>query len=91
MNFHEKFAEIQLFKVELNIPDRAFMMNFYQKCALMSQNRFLEGWGGLGRLFGLPWGFTPNQWGSPQKIISDQAHPIPYQIELSKMQILALF
>ncbi len=45
--------------------------------------------GGLVRLFGLPWGFTPNQWGSRQKEISDQAHPFPCQIEKSKMSILA--
>ena len=50
-----------------------------------------RGWGGLVRLFGLPWGFTPNLWGSRQKIISDRAHPLPCQNEKSKMPILAVF
>ena len=44
--------------------------------------------GGLVRLFGLPWGFTPNRYGSSQKEISDQAHPLPCQTEKSKMSIL---
>ena len=42
----------------------AFIIKFHQKFMLWDQNRALEGWGGLVRLFGLPWGFTPNRWGS---------------------------
>ena len=36
--------------------------------------------GGLVRLFGLPWGFTPNPWGSRQKEIFDRAHPLVNEI-----------
>ena len=53
------------------------------------ENKFVTPRGGLVRLFGLPWGFTPNQCASHQKIIFDQANPHPAQNEKSKMPILA--
>merc|ERR1711969_459975 len=71
-----------------------FSLKKWKKCLfsiLGDQNRPPGGWGGLGRLFGLPWGFTPDQCGSPEKKISDQAHPLPVQIELSKSSIFAFF
>ena len=55
---------------------------------LVDEKIFVTSRGGLVRLFGLPWGFTPNQWASHQKNILDQAHPHPAQNEKSKMSIL---
>ena len=71
-----------------------FSLKNWKKCIfsiLGGPNRLPGGWGGLGRLFGLPRGFTPNQCGSPQKKISDQAQPLPVQIDLSKSSIFAFF
>ena len=65
-----------------------FSLKNWKKCIfsiLGGPNRLPGGWGGLGRLFGLPWCFTPNQCGSPQKKISDQAQPLSSQNEQSKM------
>ena len=66
-------------------------MHFLDPGRSKSTPRPVGGWGGLGRLFGLPWGFTPNQCGSPQKKNSDQAQPLPVQIDLSKSSIFAFF
>ena len=55
---------------------------------LRDLSKFVTPRGGLVRLFGLPWGFTPNQCASHQKKNFDQAHPHPAQNEKSKMSIL---
>ena len=61
-----------------NLKNEKFSLKKMKKwlfSILGNQNRLTEGWGGPVRLFGLPWGFTPNRCLSPQKKISDQAHP----------------
>ena len=71
-----------------------FSLKNWKKCIfsiLGGPNRLLGGWGGLGRLFGLPRGFTPNQCGSPQKKISDQAQPLPVQIDLKIVNFCIFF
>ena len=65
------------------------MMKFHTKSILEDENKFVTPRGSLVRLFGLPWGFNPNQSGSRQKEISDQTHPLHCQNEKSKMPILA--
>ena len=47
--------------------------------------------GGPVRLFGLPWGFTPNRCLSPQKEISDQAHPLHWKNRTSKSRKIDFF
>ena len=77
-----------------NLARQAIFKASWKKCLfsmLGGQNRFLGDWGGPGRLFGLPWGFSPNRWGSRQTEISDQAHLLPSQNEQPKMPIFAFF
>ena len=65
-------------------------MAFLQKLMLMSQNRFLEGWGGVAQVWAGKKLFSTNQSKFTPKNIFDQAHPLPYEIDLSKMPILAI-
>ena len=90
MKFYKIFAKLWHLKVESKMAFfHVFIMIFHPKSMLDGENKFVTPRGGLVRLFGLPWGFTPNQLGSRQKEISDQAHPLPCQTEKSKMQTLA--
>ena len=57
----------------------------------MSQNRFLEGWGGAPQVWAGKKLFSTNQSKFSQKYIFDQAHPLPAKIDLSKMAILVIF
>ena len=70
---------------------RAYIMVFLQKLMLMSQNRFLEGWGGAPQVCAGKKLFSTNQSKFIQKTFFDQAHPLPYEIDLSKMPILTIF
>ena len=58
---------------------------------MAGQKIFATPRGGPVRLFGLPRGFTPNQWGSRQKKISDQAHPLHWKNRTSKSQKIDFF
>ena len=58
---------------------------------LASQKIFATPRGGPVRLFGLPWGFTPNRCLSPQKKISDQAHPLHRKNRTSKSRKIDFF
>ena len=66
-------------------------MIFLQKLMLMSQNWFLEGWGGAAQVWAGKKLFSTNQFKFTQKKFFDQAHPLPSQIDLSKLAILAIF
>ena len=55
------------------------------------QNRFISPQGGPVRLFGLPWGFTPNRCLSPQKNIFVIAHPLPPKNRPSTSQKIDFF
>ena len=70
---------------------RAYIMVFLQKLMLMSQNRFLEGWGGAPQVCAGKKLFFTNQSKFIQKKFFDQAHPLPCEIDLSKMPILTIF
>ena len=48
---------------------------------LRDENGHVTPRGGPARLFGLPWGFTPNRQGSRQKEISDHPHPFIKKID----------
>ena len=63
---------------------------FLPKSMLMSQNRFLEGWGGAAQVCAGKKLFSTNQSKFAPKNIFDQAHPLPYEIDLSKTPILAI-
>ena len=70
---------------------RVYIMVFLQKLMLMSQNRFLEGWGGAPQVCAGKKLFSTNQSKFILKYIFDQAHPLPCEIDLSKMPILTIF
>jgi len=54
---------------------------YHPKSILRDENKFFAPRGDLVRHFSLLLGFTSNRWGSRQKEISDQAHPLPCQTE----------
>ena len=56
---------------------------------LNAENRVVEGWGGAAQLWVGKKLCSPNQSKITQKKISDQAHPLPCEIEPSKMRLLA--
>ena len=64
---------------------------FLPKSMLMSKNRFLEGWGGAAQVWAGKKLFSPNQFKFTKKKFFDQAHPLPCEIDLSKMPILTIF
>ena len=71
-----------------------FSLKNWKKCIfsiLGGQNRLPEGWRGLGRLFGLPWGFTPNQYESPRKKFLTRRTPFPSKLSSQKRQFLHFF
>ena len=59
--------------------------------SLRDENTFISPRGGLVRLFGLLWDFTPNLCPSPQKKISDQAHPLHWKNRTSKSRKIDFF
>jgi hypothetical protein len=63
---------------------------FLPKLMLMSQNRFLEGWGGAAQVWAGKKLFSTNRSKFTQKKVFDQAHPLRIKIDLSKMAILAI-
>ena len=54
----------------------------------MSQNPFLEGWGEAAQVWAGKKLFSTNQSKFTPKNIFDQAHPLPYEIDVLKMPIL---
>ena len=87
--FCKVFVEIQSLKVGSKIDFSCFLMKFHPKSIIRNGNKFFTPREGLVQHFGLLLGFTPTRWGSCQKEISEQAHPLPCQAEKSKMQISA--
>ena len=66
--------------------------DFNMNLLLMTcQNKFTTPRGGLVRLFGLPWSFTPNRCLSAHKKISDQAHPLHWKNRTSKSRKIDFF
>ena len=65
--------------------------HFSPKLMLMSQNWFIEGWGGAPQLWACKKLFSTNQFKFNHKKNFDRAHPLPCEIDLSKLPILAIF
>ena len=54
--------------------------------SLRDENKFVTPQGGLVRLFGLPWGFTPNLCLSPQKKFRTRRTPFIEKIERRNLE-----
>ena len=84
MKFYKIFAKVQHPKVASKMAFSYFYHEISSKIHAGGRKKFSAPRGGLVQLFGLPWGFTPNQCGSHEKQFLTRRTLFPVKMKYRK-------